>query len=671
MKTKTMGRKNSTKQKNTKSPLAARKANRDLGAHAKRMIGILEVSKSGMGFVVPPESVGKKNSDIRVSANNFNTAIHGDEVEVAITKIGISTGRLEGKIIAVVKRNTSTVVARLEQFGKNAFAIPTSSKINTDFYIPFEDFNGAQEGDKILIGNIKWFGAKKKPEAKVLEVITGVRASDIAMKELLLEAGFALEFTKEAYAEMEKLNDTISDDLISSRQDFRSTLTFTIDPVDAKDFDDAISYKQLENGNYEIGIHIADVSHYVQPNTTLDAEAYARATSVYLPDRVNPMLPEKISNELCSLRPNEDKLCFSAVFEIDAKAQVKKYWLGRTVIHSVRRYTYEEAQEILEGTSGDYEQELRAIHGITKQLRAARFKEGAIDFSSEEVRFDLDDQGVPIGIKLKVSKEANQLIEELMLLANRTVALHVFEHKVKNKQVPFPYRIHDTPDPEKLRTFTAFASKYKHRFDLTDGRSIASSFNKMITNSIGKPEKAVLESLSIRTMAKAEYATQNIGHYGLAFEYYCHFTSPIRRYPDVLVHRVLQEVLDNEAQLDPKMQDKCAHCSERERAAMSTERDANKYKQCEYMSKYIGQEFEGVIVGIAHFGFWVETKLHKCEGLVSFSNLLHYDIFKHIPEDFCAIGQRTKTKFVMGDTVKVLVAGVSVESLEIDFELID
>jgi ribonuclease R len=307
---------------------------------------------------------------------------------------------------------------------------------------------------------------------------------------------------------------------------------------------------------------------------------------------------------------------------------------------------------------------------ITKQLREARFKEGAIDFSSEEVRFDLDEDGVPIGIKLKISKEANQLIEELMLLANRTVALHVFEHKVKNKQVPFPYRIHDTPDPEKLRTFTAFASKYKHRFDLTDGRSIASSFNKMIQKSIGKPEKAVLESLSIRTMAKAEYSTQNIGHYGLAFEYYCHFTSPIRRYPDVLVHRVLQEVLDKQAQLDPKMEDKCIHCSERERKAMSTERDANKYKQCEYMSKFIGQEFEGVIVGIAHFGFWVETKLHKCEGLVSFTNMLDFDIFKHIPEDFCAIGQRTKTKFAMGDLVKIMVAGVSIESLEIDFELV-
>jgi ribonuclease R len=668
-----MGRRNSTKQKNDNNKSANKTSLRSSGRtiKIKRQTGVLQVTKSGAGFVSVTGSKVKSATDIRISPTHFNTAMQGDEVEVEIYRIGATTGRPEGKVASVVKRNTHTLVGRIEIFGKNAFAIPIAGKLGTDFFINFEHMNGAVEGDKVLIGNINWTRGRKNPEAQVLEVISGVRSSDIAMKELLLDAQFPLEFSATAYKELAKINTTISAEEISSRKDMREVFTFTIDPSDAKDFDDAISYKVLPSGNFEIGIHIADVSHYVKEASALDAEAYERATSVYLPDRVNPMLPEKISNELCSLRPHEDKLCFSAIFEISPKAQVLSYWLGRTVIHSIRRYTYEDAQVILEGQEGDYSKELRTIHSITAQMRTARFAEGAIDFSSEEVRFELDENAVPIGIKLKVSKEANQLIEELMLLANRTVALHVFNFKVKGKQVPFPYRIHDAPDVDKLRTFAAFASKYKHKFDMTDGRSIAKSFNKMMQKSIGKSEKAVLETLGIRTMAKAEYSTQNIGHYGLAFEYYCHFTSPIRRYPDVLVHRTLQQVLDTHVPLDAKMQDKAKHCSERERKAMTVERDANKYKQCEYMQKFVGQEFAGVITGIAHFGFWVETKLHKCEGLVSFSNLLHYDVFKHVPEDFCCIGERTKTKLAMGDTVNVLVAGVALESLEIDFELLD
>ncbi|TXI34818.1 MAG: VacB/RNase II family 3'-5' exoribonuclease, partial [Niabella sp.] len=455
---------------------------------------------------------------------------------------------------------------------------------------------------------------------------------------------------------------------IRKRKHVSGILTFTIDPADAKDFDDAISYRKLKNGNHEIGVHIADVSHYLEAGNALDEEAYQRATSVYLPDRVVPMLPEHISNVLCSLRPNEDKLAFSAIFQINDKAEVKQYWLGKTVIRSDRRYTYEDAQEIIDTGKGDLAEEVLAVNNISQTLRRYRFDEGAINFRSTEVRFKLDEKGNPVGIELKESKPAHQLIEELMLLANRCVAKHIAKIKVNNKSLPFPYRIHDTPDEEKLLPFVAFANKFGYKFDISSAEAIADSFNKLLKDIQGRPEEAVLQQLGIRTMAKAKYTESNVGHYGLGFEYYCHFTSPIRRYPDVLVHRILQEVLEDRIVPDKRMEEKCKHCSERERAAMESERSANKYKQVQYMKQFIGEDFDAIVSGVSKFGFWAETVDQMCEGLVSITSLASFDSFKHSESDYALVGMRTGRKFTMGDKVRIKVAAANLDKIQLDFE---
>jgi ribonuclease R len=406
----------------------------------------------------------------------------------------------------------------------------------------------------------------------------------------------------------------------------------------------------------------------VEPETALDKEAYTRATSVYLPDRVNPMLPERISNELCSLRPNEDKLTFSAVFRMSPKGEVKGVWLGKTVIHSDHRFTYEEVQEIIEQKTGLYQPEIELLNEIAQRLRKQRFKKGAINFSSTEVRFKLDSKGKPIGIMVKESKESHQLVEEFMLLANRAVAEHVGKIMVNKKPIPFPYRVHDTPDKEKLQPFMEFAKKYGHVFDVASPQAIARSFNQMLADVKGKPEQHVLEQLGIRTMAKAIYTTENIGHYGLGFEHYCHFTSPIRRYPDVMVHRILQEVLEENIEIDKKLEAKCKHSSERERAAMESERAANKYKQVEYMQSFLGDEFEGVISGVAAFGFWVETVEHKCEGLVSINSLLEYDDFRHVESDYSLVGRRSGRQFRMGDKITIKIVAANLTKRQLDYE---
>lgn len=406
----------------------------------------------------------------------------------------------------------------------------------------------------------------------------------------------------------------------------------------------------------------------MEPDNALDKEAYQRATSVYLPDRVNPMLPEHISNILCSLRPNEDKLTFSAIFQITPKAEVKQYWLGKTIIHSDHRFTYEEVQAIIEEKAGIYAEEILLLNDLAQKMRKKRFQHGAISFSSQEVKFKLDEKGDPIGIMIKESKEAHQLIEEFMLLANRTVAENLSKFKFNNKPVPFPYRVHDDPDEEKLLPFAVFAKKFGHKFDTTSPDTIAASFNQLLADVQGKPEQHVLEQLGIRTMAKAKYTVENVGHYGLGFEHYCHFTSPIRRYPDVQVHRILEQVLTNKINPDKKLEEKCKHTSERERAAMESERAANKYKQVQYMKNYLGDEFEGVISGVASFGFWVETVEHKCEGLVSVNSLLEYDEFRHLETDYCLAGQRSGKKFRMGDKVWIKVVAANLTKRQLDYE---
>jgi len=645
-----MSRKNSNKKKN--KPVSGENLHK----------GTLDITRSGVGYVI----VQGQENDILIRPNDFNTAMHGDKVRVRITGDKGRGGRMQGEVVEVLERKQTEFLGRI-QLNKNfAFFIAETEKPMPDIYIPEDALNGATDNARAIARIVKW-EKNKKPQGEVIEVLDSSNENDLAMKEIILENGFPIGFSDEVIEASERLPDVLSSEEIEKRKDFRNILTFTIDPVDAKDFDDAISFRVLKNGNYEIGVHIADVSYYVEPETALDNSAYERATSVYLPDRVNPMLPERISNELCSLRPHEDKFTFSAVYQITPKAEVKDYWLGRTVIHSDHRYTYEDVQVIIDGGDGPYKDEILILNNISQRLRKQRFKKGAINFSSQEVRFKLDEKGKPIGIMIKESKESHQLIEELMLLANRTVAENVSKLKVNKKPIPFPYRVHDNPDEEKLLPFIEFAKKYGHKFDTKSPEGIAASFNQMLQDAKGKPEQHVLEQLGIRTMAKAIYATENLGHYGLGFEHYTHFTSPIRRYPDILVHRILNEVLNQKIIIDKKMDEKCKHCSERERAAMDAERAANKYKQVEYLKDYLGDEFDGVISGVSSFGFWVETIEHKCEGLVSIHSLFDYDDFRHVESDYCLVGRRSGRTFRMGDKVRIKVVAANLAKRQLDY----
>lgn len=626
--------------------------------------GVLDIARSGIGYVV----IAGAGNDVLVRPGSFANALHGDTVQVKIWKENEITGKREGRIVKVMSRRQTEFTGIIHLSTNYAFFIPDTDRPMPDFYIPLDNLNGAKHKDHVVASLLQWDSDNRKPIGKVQSVLEAGNENDVAMKGIIAENGFPLQFQEDVMKASARLSDKLSPKEIKKRKDCRDILTITIDPVDAKDFDDAISFRILPNGLYEVGVHIADVSYYVEPGSVLDAEAYRRATSVYLPDRVNPMLPERISNELCSLRPNEDKFTFAAVFQINAKAEIKEYWLGRTVIHSNRRFTYEEVQDIIEKGKGDYEEEIHILNSIAKKLRKKRFQSGAINFSSQEVRFVLDENAKPIGITIKESKEAHQLIEEWMLLANRTVAAYANTVEVNKKVLPFPYRIHDTPDIEKLQPFAEYSKRYGHRFDLSSPEKIAMSFNQLLKDAAGKPEQHVLEQLGIRTMAKAIYSPENIGHYGLAFEYYCHFTSPIRRYPDVLVHRILADCLAGKPLPDKAMEEKCKHSSERERAAMDAERASQKYKQVEYMKPHVGEVFEAVISGVSQYGFWAETVAHKCEGMVSMYSLQDYDDFRHIESDYSLAGRRSGRVFRMGDKVYIRVLSANMEKRLLDYE---
>lgn len=657
-----MGRKNSNAIK--KRTTAVKKKIKSTATDTLK--GILDVTRSGRGFVM----VDGLEEDVLVQQEDLKNALNGDTVRVQV--FTNTDGRMKGKITEVVHRKQTEFMGTLQMNKGFAFVHGNSEKNTPDIYIRDSNINGAQDGDKVIARLIKWPEGDRRPEGAVVSVITGENAASAAMQETLLEHGFPLNFSDEALEEAARLPDIIAKETIRLRKDMRGILTFTIDPADAKDFDDAISYRKLKNGNHEIGVHIADVAHYVTPGTTLDDEAYQRATSVYLPDRVNPMLPEHISNVLCSLRPQEDKLAFSAIFQISSdKTEVKQYWLGKTVIRSDQRFSYEEVQTIIETQQGTYADAVLAVNKISQTLRQHRFDEGAINFHSTEVRFKLDEKGNPTGIELLESKEAHQLIEELMLLANRYVARHVSKVKVNNKSIPFPYRIHETPDEEKLLPFIAFANKFGYKFDISSAEAIADSFNTILKETKGRPEEGVLSELGIRTMAKAKYTATNVGHYGLGFEYYCHFTSPIRRYPDIMVHRVLLDVLEDRPGIDKKMEEKCKHCSNQERSAMEAERSANKYKQVQYMRQFIGEEFDAIISGVSKHGFWAETIDHLCEGMVSMAMLSNFDTFEHSESDYALIGKRTRKRFTMGDKVRIRVVAANLEKRQIDFDWVE
>jgi ribonuclease R len=615
-----------------------------------------------MGFVI----VDNIQKDILVRPSDLNRAFHGDKVKVSVTRE--RNNRSEGFVLEVLERKQTEFIGIIEINKDFAFFIPENARKIPDFYIPTSGFGLAKDGERVVVRMTGWGKDDKNPKGVVVTVLNDKDTNDMAMKELLVENGFALLFSDEAMEQALRLPDLISEGEVALRKDMRDILTFTIDPVDAKDFDDAISIRKLKTGSYEIGVHIADVSHYLEEGSVLDEEAYERATSVYLPDRVLPMLPERISNELCSLRPHEDKLTFSCIFQITPKGEVKQHWIGRTVIHSNHRFTYEDVQEIIDTEKGLYPQEVLLLNELAQHFRKQRFKAGAINFSSTEVRFKLDEDGKPVGVVVKESKESHQLVEEFMLLANRTVAENVSKIKVNKKDIPFPYRVHDQPDEDRLTPFTEFAKKYGHHFEISSPEGIARSFNKMLNEVRGKPEQHVLEQLGIRTMAKAVYTVENIGHYGLAFEHYCHFTSPIRRYPDVMVHRILAQVLAEKPRIDKKLEDKCRHSSERERAAMEAERASNKYKQVEFMKQFVGEEFNAVISGVASFGFWAETVDHKCEGLVSVQSLLDYDDFRHVETEYALVGRRSGRSFRMGDKVRVKLVSANLAKRQLDYE---
>jgi len=629
---------------------------------SKTFTGTLDITRSGMGFVI----VDNTQKDILVRPSDLNRAFHGDKVKVSVTRE--RNNRSEGFVLEVLERKQTEFIGIIEINKDFAFFIPENARKIPDFYIPTSGFGLAKDGERVVVRMTGWGKDDKNPKGVVVTVLNDKDTNDMAMKELLVENGFALLFSDEAMEQALRLPDLISEGEVALRKDMRDILTFTIDPVDAKDFDDAISIRKLKTGSYEIGVHIADVSHYLEEGSVLDEEAYERATSVYLPDRVLPMLPERISNELCSLRPHEDKLTFSCIFQITPKGEVKQHWIGRTVIHSNHRFTYEDVQEIIDTEKGLYPQEVLLLNELAQHFRKQRFKAGAINFSSTEVRFKLDEDGKPVGVVAKESKESHQLVEEFMLLANRTVAENVSKIKVNKKDIPFPYRVHDQPDEDRLTPFTEFAKKYGHHFEISSPEGIARSFNKMLNEVRGKPEQHVLEQLGIRTMAKAVYTVENIGHYGLAFEHYCHFTSPIRRYPDVMVHRILAQVLAEKPRIDKKLEDKCRHSSERERAAMEAERASNKYKQVEFMKQFVGEEFNAVISGVASFGFWAETVDHKCEGLVSVQSLLDYDDFRHVETEYALVGRRSGRSFRMGDKVRVKLVSANLAKRQLDYE---
>ena len=626
--------------------------------------GRLEIVRSGMGFV----KIEGLDRDILIHKEHLRTALDGDEVRVEITKES-NHGRQEGRVREVITRKQNEFSGRLEVKEHFAFLIPDKENMTTDVFIPLNLLHDGKDGDKAIVKIVEWSEKAKNPIGEVTTILTNESANNAAMMGILTDAGFALTFPDDVLEQAARYTDAIDKEELEKRRDLRGLLTMTIDPVDAKDFDDALSIKKIKGGNYEIGVHIADVSHFVEKDSPLDKEAYERATSVYLPDRVLPMLPEHLSNQLCSLRPDEDKYAFSAIFEINTTGKVKDFWLGKTVIRSQRRFSYEEVQEIIEGAEGDHKEELLLLNEIAQNLRRARFKKGAINFSSQEVRFKLDENAKPIGIVIKESKEAHQLIEEFMLLANRTVAEYVSTKEVKGKPVPFPYRVHDVPDESKLAVFAAFASRFGHKLNLSSPEAISKSFNEMLAEVQGKPQQHVLESLGIRTMSKAIYTTDNIGHYGLGFQDYCHFTSPIRRYPDVLVHRVLQECLDNDVKPMKNMEQMCRHCSDQERSAMEAERSANKYKQVEYLKDYIGEDFDAVISGVAAFGFWAETVEHKCEGMVTIADLSELDNFVFMEGEYLLVGQHTGLRFQIGDKVRIKVVSANLDRRQLDFTL--
>lgn len=629
---------------------------------APYITGVVEMKQTGKAYI----TTAQMDEDVMIAPNNTHNALHGDTVKVYL--FPKREGRkLEGEIIEIISRAKHRYVGILQVAKWGAFLIPDNPAIHVDIFIPLELLNGGKNGLKAVVEITDWPEHARNPFGKIITVLGKPGDNDVEMNAILAEFEFPLSFPKEVEAEAEKINETISAQEIAKRRDFRDVFTLTIDPENAKDFDDALSLRKLANGNYEVGVHIADVSHYVQPNSIIDDEAYNRGTSVYLVDRVIPMLPEKLSNNVCSLRPKEDKLCFAAVFELTPDAEVVKQWFGKTVINSNRRFNYEEAQQIIENKSGEYHHEIQILHQLAQHIRDKRFNEGSIAFEKPEVYFVLDAKGHPIDIKVKEYKDSNKLIEEFMLLANKKVAELIGKLKLKNQYRTFVYRIHDLPSDEKLHAFAEFVNKFGYKIKINSQIEISQSINHLLEQISGKPEANMIETLAIRAMAKAKYSTDNIGHYGLAFEYYTHFTSPIRRYPDLMVHRLLEKYLLQQPDENKNVfEEKCLYASKMEQRATEAERASIKYKQVEYLLDKVGETFIGHISGVSKWGIFVEIENNKCEGMVRMKDL-DDDFYYLDEENYAVIGQRNGITYKLGDKVKIKIKKADLSRKQLDF----
>jgi len=626
------------------------------------VVGILDVQSKGYSYVRSDEV----DTPVYIATRNMMHAMAGDKVKVHL--FARRKGHdLEGEIVEVLERAKKQFVGTIERVNNFAFLIP-STKTTFDIFIPADSLKGAENGQKAIAEITEWPANARNPVGQIIEVLGDKGHHDTEMHAILAEYELPWKFPDKVERAAVKIPDEIPASEIKLRRDFRNVTTFTIDPADAKDFDDALSLQKLGNGNWEVGVHIADVTHYIKPGSVLDEEAYNRATSVYLVDRVVPMLPEKLSNGVCSLRPNEDKLCFSAVFEMNDNGDVLHEWFGKTIINSNRRFAYEEAQQIIETGTGDLADEVLTLNSLAVKLREKRFKEGSIAFDRVEIKFEIDENGKPLSVYFKESKEANKLIEEFMLLANRRVA--EFIGKTKGKQAPktFVYRVHDRPDPEKLENFNNFINKFGLGIQLVTPRAIAVSMNNLLEKIKGRKEQNIVEMLAIRAMAKAAYSTRNIGHYGLAFEHYTHFTSPIRRYPDVMVHRLLEKYLEGGRSVDSvKFEEMCRHSSDMETRAANAERSSVKYKQVEFMQDHIGEIYKGVISGVTEFGLFVELE-NKIEGMIPISEI-DDDFYIFDENNYLIKGRHTNRIFQLGDEVSVKIWRTNLERKQLDFLL--
>ena len=624
-------------------------------------------------YLVPSD----KGEEVFIPERKTNHAMDGDYVSVYLYARK-KRQMLEGEVVEVIKRKRDTFVGVIEKNRDAAFCIVDNKIMTSDIFIPRSKLNDAQDGEKVVVRLLEWKPNMRNPEGEVLEVLGKEGSNEAEMHAILAEYDLPYSYPKEIEAEAEKIDAGITPKEVARRRDMRKATTFTIDPADAKDFDDALSFEVLENGNYQVGVHIADVTHYVRPNTPLNEEAYKRGTSIYLVDRTVPMLPEHLSNGICSLRPDEDKLTFSVVFEIDKEAKVLNYEICKTVTRSDRRLAYEQAQEIIDQQKNEtpVEQAILKLNELAKLLRQKRFEAGAISFDREEVRFNLDEQGKPVSIYFRTAQESNNLIEEFMLLANRTVAKHVGSAGKRAKT--FVYRVHDVPDVEKMKNLSQFVKRFGYHLRTT-GKEAPQSLNSLLSSVKGRVEQNLIETLAVRSMAKAVYSTDNIGHYGLAFQYYTHFTSPIRRYPDMMVHRLLEMYLPVYQNHNEKSKDSvdadiyenyCEQCSNREQLAATAERASVKYKQVEYMSERLGEVYEGTISGVTEWGLYVEITENHCEGMIPMRELNQDDYFILDEHEYCLIGYRTKKRYTLGDKVKIKVERTDLRKKQLDFSLV-